>query len=44
MKINFWYETTLKEEYLEVSIATLEAKAQHISMKTQMVNQCGVLT
>jgi hypothetical protein len=32
------------KEYLAFSIASKGAKAQHISMKTKMVNQCGMLT
>jgi hypothetical protein len=31
------------KEYLTFSIATIGAKAQHISMKTKVVNQYGVL-
>ena len=30
------------EDYLAFSIASIGAKAQHISMKTKMVKQCGV--
>lgn len=32
------------KEYLAFSIATIGAKALHISMKTKVVNQYGVLT
>ena len=31
-------------EYLAFSIATIGSKAQHISKKTKVVNQCGLLT
>jgi len=44
MKINFWYEKKPHREYLAYSIGTIGAKAQHISMKTKVVNQYGVLT
>jgi hypothetical protein len=32
------------KEYLALSIATIGAKGHHISMKTKVVNQYGVLT
>jgi hypothetical protein len=32
------------EEYLEFSVATIGDKAEHISMKTKVVNQYRVLT